>query len=69
MPAKKKNVRADVSETGVVLPCPLCEQRTWSTDSRLAWRWLYRHLSDHHGQIGAAKIAESARRQAQKNSR
>lgn len=63
MPRKKKQtMRVDTSETGCVLVCPLCTHRVYATAPRTAWRFLYRHLSEHHQSEHAARLAETARK-------
>lgn len=60
--AKRKQLRVDVSETGCVLCCPLCDHRAYSHTPRGAWRALYLHLSHHHDTEHAARLAETARK-------
>ncbi len=60
---KRRPLKADVSDyTGVVLPCPLCDQRTWQPNTAAAWRWLYYHLRRAHGQMASAQLTQNVMR-------
>lgn len=70
MTKKKKNstprLRVDDSETGCVMPCPLCEQRFWTPEPLAAWKALYRHLRKHHNSQHAAELTQKARHRIQR---
>lgn len=52
-------MKADVSEyTGVVLPCPICNDRSWHSTTANAWRWLYYHLRNVHREPAKGKITQ-----------
>lgn len=64
--AKKKTktprLQVDDSDTGAVLPCPLCAQHFWAAEPMAVWKQLYNHLRWHHESARAAELTQKVRK-------